>query len=459
MTNNEKYKNEVVEGFRQHKGRCYARIYPPINPTEIVCEIVGRYIVANPEDKILVAVTDYTTRKAILDCLTKNNISVANTKILSRDYINVNYAQPYNLIVTVGINNSFGFIRRLSVGCRFMFVVITKNELDVEFNNGLDKLLPVVNPTVKAAQVDADNIYSPVEECLVPIPLDDEDRIQYNKYTEYITTSITIFGGLDTIDKCKHGDPKFNISSTEYRNAVARGNGWSNDLDTSIEFNKRIDELYNPNVLFERATTVYNIIRERRRLVTNNKVKLHAIEDIIVHNPDKKIIIVSKYAEFAAEITKFLNRDGIIKCGDYHDCIADTIDINLDGTVKLIKSGVNAGKTKVIKAAAISTLNLRLFNQDVLSILSIKNSSNNKIACDADIIIITSPLCEPIYELKTRFRDIHFNSIPNIVYTLYSDDSIEQDAVNKIKETPLHKLISENKDAVKYNDATGDVFI
>ena len=40
------------------------------------------------------------------------------------------------------------------------------------------------------------------------------------------------------------------------------------------EYFVQIDNIYNPNILFEKANTIYNITRERANLVTDNKNKL-----------------------------------------------------------------------------------------------------------------------------------------------------------------------------------------
>lgn len=114
------------------------------------------------------------------------------------------------------------------------------------------------------------------------------------------------FGDLKTIEKCKYGDEVLNISATEFRNNIAKQNGWRHDLDTNIAFYKQIDDIYNPNILEEKARNFYSIAKLRRDLCTDNVDKLSVINDICNANKDKKILIVSKRGEFAAQITKFL---------------------------------------------------------------------------------------------------------------------------------------------------------
>ena len=45
-------------------------------------------------------------------------------------------------------------------------------------------------------------------------------------------------------------------------------------------------------------------------------------------------------------------------------------------------------------------------------------------ACDA--IIITSPLCNNVDEIKYRFNGIKFNTTPNIIYRIFLQNTIEE---------------------------------
>ena len=249
--------------------------------------------------------------------------------------------------------------------------------MDNEFITKVRNLLPniAINTNVDNLQKTA-NIYSPVEEHRIGVYFDEEDKKEYDKQTDYINTSIKIFGELSNIEKCKNGDPTLNISAASFREQLARENGWSEELNTSIDFHKQIDDIYNPNTLYERACTFYTITKKRRDFVSDNNSKLDAILKICKDNPKKQILIISKRGEFAARVTKHLIANGVY-CGDFHDCIEDTILRDEFGVPISIKSGKHKGEPKIIKSQAISSLNLRAFNDKALNVLSIKNSSNN----------------------------------------------------------------------------------
>lgn len=83
---------------------------------------------------------------------------------------------------------------------------------------------------------------------------------------------MNVIGNIENIKRIKCGDYKLNLSAAEVRYNIAKSNGWSENLDMSIPFNKQIDEIYNPNALLERVCTIYEIMKNRRDLVTDNKI-------------------------------------------------------------------------------------------------------------------------------------------------------------------------------------------
>ena len=85
---------------------------------------------------------------------------------------------------------------------------------------------------------------------------------------------------------------------------------------------KKLIPIFNPTSLEERANTAYNIMRERKNLLTDNYSKFDTILDLLNNQlKGKKVLIVSKRGEFAAAITECLLENGIA-CGDYHDAAA-----------------------------------------------------------------------------------------------------------------------------------------
>ena len=263
---------------------------------------------------------------------------------------------------------------------------------------------------------------------------------------------------MKILKRIKCGDYKLNLSAAEVRYNIAKSNGWSENLDMSIPFNKQIDEIYNPNALLERVCTIYEIMKNRRDLVTDNKNKLPVILDIINRHPDKQFVIISKRGEFAAEITKYLNNNNI-KCGDYHDNIESAIAVDDNGVAILIKSGKDKGKPKIVCSQAISSSNLRYYNDNRLTVLSTKNASLNKLNLTCFGLIITSPLCDSVIDIRNKFKEIEFNTTPNLVYTIYCNSTIEAKSIAATKETPIYKVINETEKEILYDEESGDIIL
>lgn len=462
MKSKDKLINQVVDGFQRLKGKASVYCFSKDVIPELLYHIITRLTQKYKDASIFIVVDCYDTRKNIIGYLKENNIredTGYNIRCLSVDYVREQYKYSYALTVTVGVNDNFSILNKLYRESKFTLSILTKNIMDNNFINNVRNILPCIDTADLDIAIRHDNIYSPVEEHRYGVELSDDDRELYNKYTDYITTCISIFGDLSNIEKCKKGDDKLGISATDFRNTVAYENGWNENLDTNIPFMKQIDDIYNPNVLFERACTFYTIAKQRRDLVCDNDAKFEVIKNICLDNKDKKILIISKRGEYAAKITKYLNENSDIKCGDYHDCIEDAIAVNDIGIPILVKSGVNKGKPRVIGAQAQSSLNERRFNAGVINALSIKSASNVKLKIACDIVIFTSSLCDNIIEVKSRFTDVVFNGVPTKTFRVYCNSTIENDKLNKEKENTLFTIINETENNVLYDENSGDIIL
>lgn len=340
----------IMTGFQNNKGKgsfyCFdTKIIP-----EIIYNVLVSFNTKHPNEQIFIVVDCYETRQNILNYIKNKNPNEENKfniKILSRDYVKYYYHYNYKFIITVGVNNDIKLFNTLHHDSKFTLAILTKNIMDTGFITNLRKVLPDLNVTVDKTVVNP-NIYSPVEEHRVGVDMTDEDKTIYDKYTEYINTSIAIFGNLYNIEKCKKGDEKLGITSAQFREQLAKENGWREDLDTNIPFIKQIDDIYNPNILFERACNFYNIAKQRRDFVTDNECKLSEIYRLCCENKDKKILIISKRASYAAKVTEYINsnaaKDNIaISCKDYHDAIEDAVAVDDNGYPILVKSGLILG--------------------------------------------------------------------------------------------------------------------
>lgn len=466
MNKFDKYVDDVINGFQNNRGKASVYCFKPFNPIIVAYNVINRFHVKNPQDEIFIVVDSYNTRVALLNHFKNCGCDLENDyklKVLSTTYINTKYSYRYKLIITIGVNNDLNILKCLSRDSKFTLAIFTENIMNANFTMSIRTFLPFIDTSVTTMSAKQDLIYSPVEGHRVGVELSDDDRKLYDKCSVYINQCVSIFGDLGTIDKCKRGDTKLNISAAEIRHQIAINNGWSEILDTSQEFYKQLDDLYNPNNLYERACNFYNIAKQRRDLVSDNKAKLDEIARICLENEDKNILIVSKRGEFAAIVTKKLNGLNVHGnnqiCGDYHDTINDEVARDIEGNIIYVKSGKNIGKPKIVGAIAISSQNEQRFNLGYINILSIKNASNPKLKIAIDMVIFTTPLCDDIFKLRSRFTNITFNNIPTKIYTIYCKNTIEQVTINKEKESPIYKIIDDTENNITYNENNGDIIL
>lgn len=478
MKNEDLIKN-VLTGFQNNKGFGSLYCFDDNIIPKIIYNVIEKFNNKHKQEFILIVVNDYNRRLSILNEIKRNvsdYTSEYNIKILSQTYINVKYKYDYKLIITVGINENMEMINHLHKNAKFMLSVLTKNIMNNDFIIDLRALLPNINVLFNNKETEFNRIFSPVNEYQIGVEFNEDDSLLYDKYNDFINKCIKIFGDVSIIDKCKNGDKTLNISASEYRFNLAKMNGWHEELDVNIEFQRQIDDIYNPNVLLEKANTFYNIVKQRRDLVSDNIAKLEYIFNIVRDNLDKKILIVSKRGEFASKITNYINTkfkelsNSIINntgvddinndiCKDYHDNIEECIATNKDGSIILIKSGENKGKPKIIQSQAISSYNEKLFNANSINVLSIKSSSNKKLSVNCDIVIFTSPICDNIFDFKTRFSNIVINSNPNITYKIYCENSIEKNMILREKPNKLITIINENNKFIQYDENSGNIIL
>ena len=336
----------IIDGFQYHSGKmsfyCFDYGFIP----EIIYNVISRFNNKHTNNQILIVVDSYRTRIEIINYIntqvTDDNKTAFNIKILSKDFINSRYHYSYKLTIIVGINNDFAVIKKLTNESNFTMCILTKNIMNNDFIYNVRNILPAIDIDNTANDNAKARIYSPVEEHRIGVELSADDKQAYDKYTEYINTTLSILGNLYNIERCKKGDDKLNISAAEFRNNLAKENGWNENLDTNIPFMKQIDDIYNPNIIFERACTFYTIAKNRRDLVSDNEAKFEAIKNICLEHKDKKILIISKRAEYAAKITNYLQQQ-MIACADYHDCLEDKIAVDEMGVPIAIKSGSMLG--------------------------------------------------------------------------------------------------------------------
>lgn len=428
----------IAEAWRNNKCKGCCILLEPYNPAILIEYIIKRSIEKNPNIKIIILVKDFGVRCNIVNYLKENNISSDNYTCLTDRYIRNNIRYDYDLAFYVGLDD---YLAANHINCRVKYglFIITTDNLYSKARDEIYAHFPVLNQADYEAKKTARYSF-PVEEVHVGVQFNNsKDKDKYDEYTDYITKTINIFGSFENINRARVGDKTTGQSAEVVRLSIAQYNGWNENLDTTIPFNKQIDALFNPIALEEKCSTAYNIIRERNSLVNNNVDKIPILINLLNNElKDKKVVVVSKNGVLASAVYEALIENNIT-CGEYHNDIEGRAIYDNDSQDWIrYKTGVHKGEVKIFQSKAISSLSEQAFNENNIRVLSIKNHSSDalKIACNA--IIFMSPNCFNIKEFLYRYNNITFIDNNIKVYKLYMIGTNEEMEVNKTK--PMNNL-------------------
>ena len=456
--------NELLqEGFLENKGKGSVLVYNPLDVGKVLLGTLIKLVVKRPNEKILIVLYDYTDKirihKTIDSILEPNeaNYLKARLQFLTKSYA-YNHLYEYTTNIIINIDD-VSFIEKSSKESKFTLAVITNPKIKLNILNSIQALLPNINIGITANQLQSAKINSPVKEWRVGVYLSEEDTTKYDKYTTFIKDSMVVFNDFNHVEFCRVGDKLTNCSAMDFCTNVAKRNGWSPNLDMSVDYNVQIDNIYNPNAIHERAQLIYNITRERKNFVCNYESKINKVVDIVSANPNNKILIVSKSGDFANEISEHLVKNSI-PCGLYHNEIPASYMPDENGELITYKSGENKGKAKLFKSASLSTYWERMYNLNAINVLSIKSASDVNLRVKVDIIIFTTTLVDNIFKFKARFKNCKFDDNCTNIYRIYCKNTIEEISMTKEQPSNLITICSDNElKSVQYDELTGDIII
>lgn len=471
MTTDELF-DDALEEWKNNKGRGTAIITYPLDDRCMIYNTLLKVYNKNPETITVIVLESFTERSSIIDFLTKqedeenNNefkqlIESKKIKTLSADYIEQSkFRINPDLCITYHIEKLEHYVELMLRFAKFRLTIINHVMHEVSKLNTLYELCPVLD-AFKQSSVETVRLSTPVEEMQigVEIPADSKEYELLKYYDEYITTTINMFGSFDNISLARRGDPSLNISATTICNQIAQENGWNQHLDMSVELNVKIDELYNPNNIYDRANQTYEIIRKRNVLLSDYKGKLEEIYKIIVDNPKDKVLIINKRGEFANIVTDYINNTfGEEICGNYHDKVEPIPACDEEGNPLYYKSGDRKGERRYFKDAAQRSYNQRRFVLDKLRVLSTSNSPDKSLYIHTNIIIITSPQCESIANYMYRLTQVHYINNKLKLFSIYVKNSVEQSKLENKEKALVHTIVKNCEKSVNF-DINSDFMI
>lgn len=455
MTVIEKYYEQVLDKWKEHKGKGSVVVVKPFKIEELIVKTVLKVLEKTPDSKVLIVVDGYNTRLSLNNIFSKQLGDISRIKILSEDYITCNHYFSYDLGILYMAPKYHMTISTLTLRCKFILHITNKYDNDLQ---QVYKVLPELKTNINSNNAKDSISLTPVEEHRCGVELDEADKTTYDECTNFINDSMVVIGDFRNIEKIKNGDVKLGLSAAEVRYMIAQDNGWSEHLDMTIPFNKQIDTIYNPNILLERATRTYDIIHKRRNLLIDNKSKLDKIVEIVNNHPNNRIVIISKRAEFAAIITKHINDNTNYLCLDVHDCLDKEMDLDMFGRPVLYKSGEHKGEIKYIGATAISNRNIKRYKNNQANIISTTQTKLNGLQFDCDLWIITSPVCDTIMLLRNRCI-CDFNTNPALIYKIYCKNTVEEKKLSNEQINSFHSVVTDNEKNLTYDENSGDIIL
>jgi len=444
--------DDAVEEWKNNHGVGTCLIPFPLNDKIMIYNLLTKMYNKNPQCKVLIVTNTFKDRMDIIDFITnqdeendkefKQLISDKTLKIFSYNLAK-DYNQLLDLIIIYNPDEITNCIYGLFRKAHFKLVIFNKLLSDYSQLETLYKHCPLLS-AFKQKEVEAIRLSTPVEEewIKIEIPADSQDYKDYLKYTEYIQTSINIFGSFSCMQQARLGNASLNISSSSICMQIATDNGWNPSLDMTIEYNRNIDELYNPNSLRDRASRTYEMIRNRSILVSDYEPKLEKVLELINKHKDEKILVINKRGEFANKVTEYINNmSETIICANYHDKVEDIPAVDINGHAIYIKSGKSKGERKMMGCQAQKSLNEQLFNLGKINVLSLSNSPDKKLTVDVDVIIITSPLCEDIENYMYRLSNVVYKDKIKL-YSIFCKNTIEESKLFNKSMSETHTIVN-----------------
>lgn len=445
--------NKALYDWRNAKGKGTFIIPFPFDDKLVIAEALKKIYSKDFYCHTTIIVNDFNERHKLIEYIKNNtddNIKYFlddRLNVFTKDYLLNKPVRYYKVFILYNVVDISEFIYKSLEISKFNLVVFNK----LPITNIIDKVYKI-SPLIKhftQKEFNDVKLSSPVEEVQIPVylPEDSDDKKCLDKFTEYITTSINIFGSFDILRQAHSGNIALNISPMQICAQIAKENGWNPKLDMNVEFNREIDKLYNPGQLKDRAINTYDIIRNRNNLLSDYEGKLFKIYEIFRDNPTEKYLIISKRADFAVRITEFLNEMfGETICMNYHDKVKTIDAVDSLGNPIFYKSGINKGKRKTMGAKAQKTLAVQLFNSDVIRALSTNNAPDKDLNIIIDGIIITSPMCEELQSYLYRLSKVYFRLDKIKLFSLYCGCTTEQTKLESKSRMKNHNVKSDLND-------------
>lgn len=261
-----------------------------------------------------------------------------------------------------------------------------------------------------------------------------EEQLDFDRYDQSVKDCVSICGTLDNIKAVRSGDLHTNRSPMQVAYDIALENGWSPNMDMSVQFNVDIDKFYNPHAIMETGEKFFNHTRERNKLVATGLNKIVWVQHILLANPDKKFLIVSDNWSFAENIVNNVSSGSDLKGKVYpfYNQQKSVYGVDEHGNKIVYKSGAKKGQPKVLGVKAQHDYAMELLSNGKIQALSATSTLPAYTNIEIDCIVYTSPFCEDVSVLRNRTTNFKFVSEPIVIYKLYNKGTKEHVTINEV---------------------------
>lgn len=338
-------------------------------------------------------------------------------------------------------------------------------------NKILSSWFPVIDTITEEEALDK-NWISDFIEYNIPVPLTNKEKIQYAKFSKYISETLELFknkyksvnqgtnlldGDLDLIYSCYLGKKHKGryIPGDAFRELVAKLMGWDRNLDLSIPANRDRDIYWNPNNIYERCKEFKMFVSRRNEILINNENKLELLLYICKQNPVPTIIF-NESTEFVNIIADKLGKQAI----PYHSKIKSRPLFDEDGNIVKYKTG----KVKMFGATRLKNEAIEgIKSGKYLYLVTVKSLDEGLDLPMLEQVIITAGSANPLQQLQRSARGKSINGEDSNkltkIFNLYIDDYFD-DFSQLIKSRDKSKLMERQKNythSVKWLNSINDI--
>ena len=229
----------AIELWRKNKGKGSFLVPYPIQDKLIALGVLQRIYNRSPATNSIIICDDYNLRHSVINFLTKQENQDENNQefksLLNKEQIQIvdgrySFEQIYKQIDLVIIYHSSAItwqnVAQFVNRCKFVLILLDGCIKQSEYINQIYKIAPFIN-AFPANEVTASRTSSPVEENVVGVEwtTNDAECRDYQRFSDYIKTSLNIFGSFDIMQQAHMGNKTLNISAKDICNQIAAENG------------------------------------------------------------------------------------------------------------------------------------------------------------------------------------------------------------------------------------------